>query len=282
VADAKLALSALIEWVDPQRARTSDAYRREVTLQIRSWKEQLTDDLLERPGESMSQGQLLQTLNRTTGPGDVIVAAAGSPPGDILKVWDCSNGSRVHIEFGFSCMGHEIPAALGIRLAEPDGGEVIAVVGDGGYLMSPSELVTAVQLGLKITVVLVVNGGYQSIHGLQEATTGGSFGNEFRSPEGEGVLSGAIVDVDYAASARAFGCEVFEADSTDTLRRALSDARDSTRPAVVVVQVEPRRGLLASGAFWDLGLAQASDDERMQQLAAEHAKAVAALQRHHL
>ena len=128
----------------------------------------------------MSQGELVGVLNEEARAGDVVVAAAGSPPGDLLKLWDASGGRGCHIEFGYSCMGYEIPAGLGVRLAGATG-EVYVYVGDGTYLMNPSELVTALQEGLKITVVLSENHGYQVIRQLQMARAGRSFGNVSRS-----------------------------------------------------------------------------------------------------
>jgi 3D-(3,5/4)-trihydroxycyclohexane-1,2-dione acylhydrolase (decyclizing) len=166
-------------------------------------------------------------------------------------------------------MGHEVPAALGIRLARPEAGEIFVVLGDGGYLMSPSELVTAAQEGLKITVVLVVNGGYQSIHSLQRASLGRSFGNEFRGRASEGALDGPLIAVDYAAGARSFGCEVFEVASPTELGAALDVARGSPGPAVVVATVEPQRGLPGGGAFWDLGVPEVAADAAVTERAGE-------------
>ena len=110
-------------------------------------------------------------LNREAQPGDTVIAAAGGPPGDLLKLWDATGGRACHLEFGYSCMGYEIPAGLGVRLAQPEG-EVFVLIGDGTYLMNPTELVTAVQEGLKITVVVAENHGYQCIRRLQMWRTG--------------------------------------------------------------------------------------------------------------
>src|SRR5262249_14816913 len=132
-------------------------------------------------GEAMSQGELIGVLNQEAQPGDTVIAAAGGPPGDLLKLWDPTGGRICHLEFGYSCMGYEIPAGLGVRLAQPEGaGEVYVLIGDGTYLMNPTELVTALQEDLKITVVLSENHGYQCIRRLQMWRTGVGFGNEFR------------------------------------------------------------------------------------------------------
>jgi 3D-(3,5/4)-trihydroxycyclohexane-1,2-dione acylhydrolase (decyclizing) len=255
VADARAALEALAlaldGWRPPPNA-AADARRR--------WDAAVAEDL---GGARMSQGPVLRALNRTAKAGDWVVAAAGSPPGDLLKLWEVPAGASAHIEFGFSCMGHELPAGIGIRLAQPETGEVVVVIGDGTFLLSPTELVTAVQERLKIVTVLLVNAGYQSIHGLQLSTVGSSFGNEFRMRDRDaGAPEGDIVDVDYAAVARALGCSAWRADSLEELERALAEARAVDGPALIECRVEPRRMVLGSGAWWDVGLAKGAAAQR--------------------
>jgi 3D-(3,5/4)-trihydroxycyclohexane-1,2-dione acylhydrolase (decyclizing) len=245
VADARAALQALA----PALAgwATDDRYRKQVRHARESWLARVARDLDPRPGEGMTAGQALRAVNGRAGRGDWVVAAAGSPPGDVLKLWQAPAGSSVHLEFAFSCMGHEIPAALGIRMADPAAREIFAVVGDGTYLMAPSDLATAVQYGLKLTVVLIVNGGYQSIHALQRSLLGHGFGTEFDG-----------LEVDYAANARSLGCAVWEAATVPELEGALDAARAQTRPAVIACTVEPQRMLLGSGAWWDVAVSQIS------------------------
>jgi 3D-(3,5/4)-trihydroxycyclohexane-1,2-dione acylhydrolase (decyclizing) len=275
VADARVGLerltAALAGWSVPE------AHRRAVREARERWRSAVQADLAPREGERMTQGQVLRELNAAAGAADWGVAAAGSPPGDLLKLWEPPAGSRVHIEFGFSCMGHELPAALGIRMGDPAAREVIAVIGDGTFLMSPTELVTAVQEGLKVTVVLLVNGGYQSIHSLQLSTVGRSFGNEFRRRDGDGggAPAGPIVDVDHPGLARALGCRAWDVETVQALRRALHEARDHDGPALVACHVEPRRGVLGSGCWWDLGVAQVAATPEAAKLAAAHAAGAA-------
>ena len=129
----------------------------------------------------LTQGQIIGVLQEHARPGDVIIAAAGGPPGDLQKVWDATGGRTCHLEFGFSCMGYEIPAAMGVRMAHPDpDARITAFLGDGTFLMAPTELVTAAQEGLPITLVIPENHGYQVIHRLQMFRNGREFGNEFR------------------------------------------------------------------------------------------------------
>ena len=269
VADARAALEALRPALDGWQA--PDEHVQRVSTAQRQWQQAVVTDLEKRAGERMSQGQALRLLNRGARPGDWVVAAAGSPPGDLLKLWNVPPGACAHIEFGFSCMGHELPAGIGIRLAQPDAGEVLVLIGDGTFLLSPTELVTAVQERAKVTVVVFVNHGYQSIHTLQLGTVGASFGNEFRARDtDDGAPAGEIVDVDYAGVARSLGCRAWRAETLEELEAAVADARAGDGPALIECRVEPRTMLLGSGAWWDLGVAQVAEDPRTLELAAAH------------
>jgi 3D-(3,5/4)-trihydroxycyclohexane-1,2-dione acylhydrolase (decyclizing) len=197
------------------------------------------------------------------------VAAAGYQPGDLLKLWSVPPGAFAHIEFGFSCMGHEIPAGLGIRLAGAPG-EVFVVIGDGTYLMAPTELVTAAQEGLKLTVLLLENGGYQSINHLAVGNLNASAGNEFRSRNGGRLPDGDRLEVDYEANARSIGVDAVRAETPDALRAALDAARGTGRTTVIVCPTDPDRPLLSSGAFWDLGVPETAESPQTNQLAAAH------------
>jgi 3D-(3,5/4)-trihydroxycyclohexane-1,2-dione acylhydrolase (decyclizing) len=176
----------------------------------------------------------------------------------VHKAWDTSQGADVQMEVGFSTMGHEIPAALGLALARGNDGEVFVLIGDGTFLMAHSELVTAVQERLKLTVVVIDNHGYQSIHALQRGRTGRSFGLEFRARDDGRGLAGDYLTVDYAAVARSYGCEAFEADTPEQVAEALTRARAADRSCVVVCRTEPHRLMLDSDCWWDVGVAEVS------------------------
>jgi 3D-(3,5/4)-trihydroxycyclohexane-1,2-dione acylhydrolase (decyclizing) len=282
VADAKLALRAVIDTLAGDGWRTTEAWRGRALEEKARWERALSQDLAPRDGECMSQGQLLRALNEASQPEDWLVVASGTPHVDVHKLWDGSTGARCLMEVGFSCMAGEIPAALGVRLACRDAGEVFALIGDGNYLMGATgELVTARQEGLKLTVIVVENRGFQSIHGLQRGRTGRSFGLEFRERSADGSgLGGAFVEVDYAANARSLGCAVFAASSPDEFRDALGAAREETGPVVIVARVEPRRLLLDSDCWWDVGVPEISERTETRNLAAEHARG-RRLQRYH-
>jgi 3D-(3,5/4)-trihydroxycyclohexane-1,2-dione acylhydrolase (decyclizing) len=280
VCDAKLGLSGLSEalgdWCAP------DEWRERALAERGRWERELAGDLAPRDGERMTQGQMLRALNEAAGPEDRLVVASGTPHVDVHKLWDANDSGRTFMEVGFSCMGGEIPAALGVRMALGDAGEVVAVIGDGTWLMgNTSELVTARQEGLRITVVVVENEGYQSIHGLQRSRTGRSFGLEFRErAEGAPDLAGDYVEVDYAANARSLGCAAHEVTSIDELRDALDAARDEPRPTVIVARVEPCRLMLDSDCWWDVGVAEVSERAETRELAERHARG-RSLQRHY-
>jgi 3D-(3,5/4)-trihydroxycyclohexane-1,2-dione acylhydrolase (decyclizing) len=267
VGDARLGLQAILGGLGGWHA--SEGWRDRALAERSRWEQALDADLEGRDGEELTQAQALRALNEAAGPEDRLVVASGTPHVDIHKLWDPAGSGRCLMEVGFSCMGGEIPTALGVRMARGDRGEVYVVIGDGTFLMgSTGELVTARQEGLKVTILVVENGGYQSIHGLQRARTGRSFGLEFG------------VDVDYAANARSLGCAAFAVSSLDQLRDALDEARGETRPTVIVTRVEPHRLLLDSECWWDVGVAEASERPETRRLAAEHARG-RSLQRHY-
>jgi 3D-(3,5/4)-trihydroxycyclohexane-1,2-dione acylhydrolase (decyclizing) len=273
VADAKLALGALADRLRASGWSVPDPWRDRALEERARWERELLVDLEPRAGERMSQGQALRVLNEVMRPDDHLVVASGTPHVDVHKLWDATRGGRVHMEVGFSTMGHEIPAGLGVRLGASDAREVYVVIGDGTYLMGHSELVTAVQERAKITVLVFVNGGYQSIHGLQSDLTDRSFGLEFRVRDpATDALTGATVDVDYVANARSYGCAAFEASTLDELRAALNEADGEQRPTVVVCHVEPRRYLLDSACWWDVGVPERSDRAATLRAAEVHAR----------
>jgi 3D-(3,5/4)-trihydroxycyclohexane-1,2-dione acylhydrolase (decyclizing) len=170
-------------------------------------------------------------------------------------------------------MGHEIPAALGIRLHEGPGPEILVVIGDGTYLMAPTELVTAAQEHLKVTVLVLDNSAYGSIDALALAKSGVSLGNRFVRRDGSRVA------VDYAATAEGFGCRGRRVTDAGELADALAEARAGDETTVIHCPTAPGRPLLGSGAFWDLGVAETAEDETAGELARAHLRERAERQR---
>jgi 3D-(3,5/4)-trihydroxycyclohexane-1,2-dione acylhydrolase (decyclizing) len=239
-------------------AGTGSGFRAEVADLKHAWDATVDDLRRVRPNGAFGQAEVIGIVNEVVGGDAVVVNAAGSMPGDLLKLWRPTHPQAYHLEYGFSCMGYEIPAGIGVKLAEP-GREVVVFVGDGSYLMMNSEIVTAVAEGLAFTIVLVDNGGYQSIHGLQRSVGSPPFGNERRARDpGTGRLDGPVVAVDFLRHAEAMGALALYAADESALRRALEAARASARVSVVVVPTDPERRVPGFGGWWDVPVAQAS------------------------
>jgi 3D-(3,5/4)-trihydroxycyclohexane-1,2-dione acylhydrolase (decyclizing) len=264
VADAREALDALREELRGLQPGSG----KELRSAVAAWRTDVEEDLAPRARERIGQGEVLRAINEDVRAADWVVAAAGWQPGDLLKLWETPPGSFTHIEFAYSCMGHEIPAGLGIRMHEGPDREVIVVIGDGTYLMCPTELVTSVEEGWRLTVVVLDNGGYGSISALAQSGTG--------EP-----LPGGEWGVDYVANAQSMGCAAVTATTPRELRDALAAARGAERTTVIVCPTEPARSLLPSGAFWDLGVPEVSTDPTTERLTAEHRERAAAQRHYH-
>jgi 3D-(3,5/4)-trihydroxycyclohexane-1,2-dione acylhydrolase (decyclizing) len=281
-ADAREALRALHQAAAAGGVRPRPEYLAEIGAAKQSWQEIIAREVMQHhTGEALSQGELIPTVNALAQDGDTIVAAAGSPPGDLLKLWDATAGRSCHLEFGYSCMGYELPAALGVRLAQP-AGEVYVLIGDGTYLMNPTELATAVQEGLKVTVLLSENHGYQCIRRLQMARAGHSFGNEFRARGAQSnCLDGEYLTIDFAKNAASFGARTWSVRTKEELRTALTEARTEKRVSVIVIETEKYRFLPPSGVWWDVAVAEVSNDPVTQKLRAEYESDRSERQRFH-
>lgn len=289
-ADAKLALEALAgalaghaspaAWRErveratrawaPVRAAALDADTAADLAQLRA----TTSDVIPDTAAVLTQGQLIGLLQEHARPGDTIIAAAGGPPGDLLKVWDATHGQHCHLEFGFSCMGYEIPAAIGVRLADPNPEHrVTSFLGDGTFLMAPTELVTAAAEGAAVTIVIPENHGYQVIHRLQMGTVGREYGNEFRyrpkdldlTAERSATLSGDYLRVDLVQVAAGLGALAVRATTAAEVRAALGDTRGHAGPVVIVVPVIPHADLPPAGCWWDVAPAEVSEIESVRE-----------------
>ncbi|MFG2953279.1 3D-(3,5/4)-trihydroxycyclohexane-1,2-dione acylhydrolase (decyclizing) [Streptomyces sp. NPDC048291] len=257
VADARSALTELRQALDGHR--TADSYVTEYTEDKERW-EQRVDACYEadEPDIRPTQPQVLGALDALVDDTDVLVNAAGSLPGDLHRMWRARSRDQYHLEYGYSCMGYEIPAAIGVKLAAPER-NVWALVGDGTYLMMPTEIVTAVQEGIAIKVLLVQNHGYASIGGLSESVGGERFGTAYRFPSDDGTLTGAPLPVDLAANAASLGMRVLRAKTVRDLRTALAEARAADTPTCVYVETETAdtvSGPPPAQAWWDVPVAE--------------------------
>ncbi len=212
----------------------------------------------------LAQAEVIGIVNAAVGGHATVVCAAGSMPGDLLKLWRPEDPKAYHLEYGYSCMGYEIPAGIGVKLAEP-GREVVVMIGDGSYLMMNSEIVTALAEGLRFTIVLVDNHGFQSIHGLQRASGTPSFLNELRGRAARGgALDGPYQSVDYTAHAAALGAEAVFAPTKEELLAALAAARSAERVTVIVVPAHPEKRVPGFEGWWDVPIAEATEQENVR------------------
>ncbi|EPL03498.1 3D-(3,5/4)-trihydroxycyclohexane-1,2-dione acylhydrolase (decyclizing) [Pseudomonas sp. CF161] len=224
-------------------------------------------EFIELTGSCLTQSRVLGVLNQALADDAVIVAAAGSLPGDLQRSWRSKGVNTYHVEYGYSCMGYEVSAALGVKLAEPER-EVYALVGDGSYLMLHSELVTSIQERRKINVVLLDNMTFGCINNLQMEHGMDSFGTEFRfrNPD-TGKLDGGFVPVDFAMSAAAYGCKTYKVSTEAQLQAALEDARTQSVSTLIDIKVLPKTMIHKYLSWWRVGVAQVSTSARTDAVA---------------
>lgn len=261
VADAKLGIQAL----DAALEGYSTAYTDEIKIVKEGWEKELERLCgLENEG-GLNQTRVLMELQKLLTPEDNIVSASGSLPSDLERVWNVRRPGAYHLEYGFSCMGYEVSGALGVKLAEPER-EVYSFVGDGGFLMGHSDLVTSIQERQKINVLLFNNSGHQCIHNLQRSQGMGTFGTEFRFREADtNGLTGTYVPVDYAALGAAYGAKTYHVTTLEELREAIADSKKSEVSTLIEIAVLP--GTMTGGYenFWRVGTASVSEKASVQE-----------------
>lgn len=273
VGDARATLQALARKLDAAGRRPAEEYREEIRSLKARWDAEVDRLRTERPGEKLTQANVLGIVNDAAGPQDVVLNAAGSMPGDLLKIWRPVDPKGYHLEYGYSTMGYEIPGGLGVKMAAPER-EVFVMIGDGSYLMMNTEIVTTIQEGYKLIIVLVDNGGFQSIHGLQTSSGSPSFGNELRfRDESTGRLAGEYMPIDYAANAASMGALAFKADDEASLREALQKAKEADRTVLIHVTVDPEARVPGYDSWWDVPIAEVSGQESVQQALAGYREA---------
>lgn len=286
LADAREALRALMSESESMEIIPNSAYLEEIAVAKQEWDAMLSKEVyLIHEGEIFNQHHAINVINNYAKPGDTIVAAAGGLPGDLHQLWDTTNDRTCHLEFGNSCMGYELPASLGVRMAyeaKGDEGEVYCCVGDGTFLMQPTELVTAMQEGLKITIIVMVNHGFQIIRRLQMGRSGVSFGNEFRArDDGSNRLEGDYVPIDFAKIGEGMGAKTWSTTGPDDLKQALEEARAESGPCLIQVEIEPHRYGPGSEVWWDVASAEVTADKETKELREAYVDERAGAQRFH-
>ncbi|PEM20738.1 3D-(3,5/4)-trihydroxycyclohexane-1,2-dione acylhydrolase (decyclizing) [Bacillus toyonensis] len=286
IADAKEALLALIDELQAINYRSS--YTVEIDDAKEAWETELArlhnirftsqgftpeveghfdenlNEYVDALGTQLTQTAVIGQMNTLLDEDAIIVGAAGSLPGDLQRMWAANKPNTYHMEYGYSCMGYEVAGALGAKLAEPSK-EVYAMVGDGSYQMLHSELVTSLQENKKINVLLFDNSGFGCINNLQMGNGMGSFGTEFRYRNQETrKLNGAIMKIDFAASAAGYGVKTYRVTSVEQLQEALKDAKKQTVSTLIDIKVLPKTMTNGYDSWWHVGVAEVSNSQSVQ------------------
>ena len=262
VGDARTTLSFLVEALNGFQIDTD--YAQEIENHNKFWLDEVNRiyDLGHSP--QPSQGEVIGAVNRFSDDKDVVVCAAGSMPGDLHKLWQTSDPKGFHLEYGYSCMGYEIAGGLGCKMASPDR-EIYVLVGDGSYLMMAQEIVTSIQEGYKLTIILINNNGYASINGLSNSVGVQGYGTKYRYRRNEsGQLDGQNLPVDLAKNAESLGANVIPAESLDDFRLALEKAKQSDITTVVSINIEFEPRVPGYESWWDVPVAEVSEVKTAQ------------------
>ncbi len=284
VGDARTTLDRLTERLEGWSV--DDGYRAEAARLSAQWDDEVERLYTLAHGPLPAQSEVLGVVNSLSEPTDVVVCAAGSMPGDLHKLWRTRDPKGYHVEYGYSCMGYEIAGGLGVKMAMPER-EVYVLVGDGSYLMLSSEIVTSIQEGLKLTIVLVDNHGFNSIGSLSRSLGTDGFGTLYRYRRNGSIGLDSDADpapslpVDLAANAESFGARVIRATTIDELRTGLAAAKTETQTVVIAVEVDRYAGVPSYESWWDVPVAEVSEVESVRD-AREQYEAARRDERRHL
>jgi 3D-(3,5/4)-trihydroxycyclohexane-1,2-dione acylhydrolase (decyclizing) len=267
IADARAALEELSALVAGYQV--GEEYRARVARFREEWDAEVERIYHLEHGPLVSQGEVIGAVNEGAGPRDVVLCAAGSLPGDLHKLWRPRDTKSYHLEYGYSTMGYEIAGGLGVKMADPSR-EVYVMVGDGSYLMMNSEIVTSIQEGYKLTILVLDNHGFSSIGGLSGAVGAQGFGTHYRYRDASGQLAGDYLPVDLAANAASLGAHIIRANTIADVKAALVAAREIERTTVIAVEVDREQRVPGYESWWDVPVAEVSEVETAQRARAEY------------
>lgn len=279
VGDAKATLDELVHMLD---GYSTDAEYQERAMQYnKSWDAEVHRIYNLEHEPLLSQGEVIGMMNSLTAPEDTVLCAAGSLPGDLHKLWRTRNHKGYHMEYGFSCMGYEIAGGLGVKLADPDG-EVWVMVGDGSFLMMHTEIVTMVQEGIKVNIVVLDNHGYSSIGGLSKSVGSDGFGTKYRYRTDSGQLDGETLPIDFAKNCESLGAYVIKATTREAFSKAIEEAKTVTnRPVCIVTEVDRSQRVGGYESWWDVAVPEVSENPAVQE-ARKNYEAEKKKERHYL
>ena len=236
-----------------------ESYRTNVVRFRAEWEKEVDRIYGIRKAPPISQGEVIGVVNAAIQAGDTMVCAAGSLPGDLHKLWRTNRPGGYHLEYGYSCMGYEIAGGLGVKMANPDGA-VYVLVGDGSYLMMAQEIVTSLQEGYKLNIVLLDNHGFSSIGGLSRSCGNEGMGTNYRYRR-DGKYDGDLLPVDFVSNAASLGAWATRARTRDELSSALVEGRKHPRTSVVVVETAYEERVPGYESWWDVAIAEVSERE---------------------
>jgi 3D-(3,5/4)-trihydroxycyclohexane-1,2-dione acylhydrolase (decyclizing) len=267
VGDARVALEELCALLEGYRAE--EAYTAQAKQLHDDWEKEVDRIYSIRNEPLPSQGELIGLLNELSSPDGIMINAAGSMPGDLHKLWRARHPKNYHLEYGYSCMGYEIPAGIGAKMAAPER-EVYVIVGDGTYLMLSADLATAVQLGKKLIVLIWDNGGFKSIGSLSRSMGQDGFGTRFIHPKNGKLVGDSAgenvepLQIDYAMNARSLGAHVIECKTSDDYAAAIRAAHASDRTTVIVIRNDRYVSVPGYDSWWDVQVAEVSEMPAVQ------------------
>ena len=263
VADVRVVLEELSAGLG--NYRVPEDYRARTARLNEDWATEVARLVHSQADSRITQCEVIDIVNSFCGRKDVVVCAAGSLPGDLHKLWRTSDPKGYHLEYGYSCMGYEIAGGLGVKMADPSR-DVYVMVGDGSYLMMSSEIVTSIQEGHKLIIVVLDNHGFGSIGGLSKEIGSDGFGTSYRHRRRDsGLLNGEPLAVDFCANAASLGALTMRAWTREDLQHALEYARKQGKTTVIVVEVEKGSGAPGYETWWDVPVAEVSESESVKQ-----------------
>lgn len=257
ISDARVSLEELTAALEDHQVHRD--YKTAICKFQKLWQEESERIFSTRHGPPLSQGEVIGAVLQAARPQDTVVCAAGSLPGDLHKLWQSRRPGSYHLEYGYSCMGYEIAGGLGVKMADPSR-EVYVMVGDGSFLMMSSEIVTSVQEGYKLTIVLLDNHGYSSIGGLSQSLGSQGFGTDYQRRSSQtGQLNGGALPVDFAAITQAMGAHSVRANTYEELEAALDEAKRVPCTCAIVVETDKEARVPGYESWWDVPVAEISE-----------------------
>ncbi|MCY3864428.1 MAG: 3D-(3,5/4)-trihydroxycyclohexane-1,2-dione acylhydrolase (decyclizing) [Chloroflexi bacterium] len=269
VGDARATLEELAEALGGYAVDA--AYRERVHAYNRSWDAEVHRIYNLEHEPMLSQGEVIGMVNSLSDAGDTVLCAAGSLPGDLHKLWRTRNRKGYHLEYGYSTMGYEIAGGLGVKMADPER-EVWVMVGDGSFLMMHTEIVTMVQEGIKVNIIVLDNHGHASIGGLSKSVGSDGFGTKFRYRTDSGHLDGETLPIDFAKNCESLGARVIRAKDREEFSHAMEAAKaHQGGPVCIVTEVDRRQRVDGYGSWWDVPVAEVSENEAVKQAREDYA-----------